>query len=313
MKNRIIRSLSVSVNRKLFLLAAGVLMSISACGVVLAQDQVIYSGDQIDPTRITIGSWGSGLCEESSKNGYGGSRSLRITSGSLYEGGRLDFAEPLDLTAAFINPNAYFQLIVKVRQTASGYDELTAGFAPPTYDDYETGLASSGGRPVNRVRLFLVLEGGAMLESQADLSGFKLTDGDWVPVSFPFAVLKGKLGLQEYKVKRLVIAGDGTEPFFVGEIGVITDRKPIQVYPGEDQFVAAYDDVMFRADCDGGASALKYAWDFDSGDGVQEDTVGEVVYHQYRKPGEYTVTLTVSDMFGVKKPAVATLEVTVYD
>lgn len=314
MKKQLLYSLRGAMGSSLCLLAAGMLLHGSACGAEVAQDQLIYNGSSIAQAGITVGSWGSGLCEESSKAGYSGSRSLKFTSKSLFQGGRIDFAKPVNLTAAFNNASAYLQVITNLSLTASGYeDELTADFAPATYDVYGTGWQSRTGKPANRMRLFLVLEGGAMVECQVDLSGFKLSDDGWLPVSFPFAVLKGKLDLQEYKVKRLVIGGNGTDPFYVGEIRVITDTRPIEVYAGEDQFVAAYDDVMFRGECNGGAAAAKYAWDFDSRDGLQEDAVGEVVYHRYRKPGDYTVTLQVSDVFGLKRTAVSNLKVTVYD
>jgi len=42
-------------------------------------------------------------------------------------------------------------------------------------------------------------------------------------------------------------------------------------------------------------TGLEFSWDFDLIDGIQVDEVGETTEHAYAEPGNYTVTLTVSD------------------
>jgi hypothetical protein len=306
------QSLFAGVGRRTLALVVGMLIVVSA-GNALAQSpaKVIYSGEIIDGNRIAIGSWGSGYCEDIPKHGYSGSRSLKFTTRSLYEGGRIDFKPSLDLTEAFKQPNTYLQLVAKFREDASGIpDPLLEGFHTPSDTDTTSTAKST---PVSRVRVALKIEGAPMLELQADVASFRIGDDGWMPLSFPLSALKGKRELQQHKLSRLVIAGNGTQPFHIGEIRIVTDSKPLRVDAGMDQFVAANDDILFRPHCDGGAAALKYSWDFDSKDGIQEDAIGEIVYHKYRKPGKYTVTLTVSDVFGIKETVTKTMNVTVYD
>jgi hypothetical protein len=291
---------------QVLLIAACLLIAASAAG--MAQDQVLYKGQPIDGSSMAVGSWGSGRCEDVAKSGYTGTHSLKITARSLYEGGRLDFAPALDLTKHFKNPNAYIQLIAKMQLDTTNEED-------PLLSDYYDPSAASAlvGTPVSRVRLVMKLETGPAFECQVDVTGLKVGDDGWTAISFPLSAFKGKQERAEYRIKRLVISGDGSEPFYVGQIHIITDTKPIIIDPGLGQFVAANDDVMFRPHSDGGAAALRYAWDFDSDDGIQEDAIGEVVYHKYRKAGDYTVTLTASDVFGIKKSVAMTVKIEVFD
>lgn len=278
----------------------------------MAQDMILYKGQPIDGSTIAIGSWGSGRCEDVAKSGYSGTHSLKITARSLYEGGRLDFASVLDLTKHFKNPNAYIQLMSKMTLDESNeIDPLNSDYYDPNASDTTSGPQT--GTPVSRVRLLMKLENGPAVECQVDVTELKVGDDGWTAISFPLSAFKNKQERPEYKIKRLVISGDGSEPFYVGQIQIVTDTKPITVDAGLDQFVAANDDVMFRPHVDGGAAALRCAWDFDSTDGIQEDAIGEVVYHKYRKAGDYVVTLTVSDAFGIKKPVAKTLKIQVFD
>jgi len=281
---------------------------IAASTALIAQDLVLYKGQPIDGTDIAIGSWGSGQCEDVAKSGYSGSHSLKITARSLFEGARIDFATPVDLKEHFKNPNAYIQLMAKMQlDTATELDPLLGDY----YDPYAT--VSPNRTPVSRVRLVLRFVTGPMVECQVDISGLEVGEDGWMPISFPLSALKGKKERSDYRVRRLIISGDGSEPFYIGQIQIATDTKPITVDPGLPQFVAANDDVMFRPHSDGGAAALRYAWDFDSNDGIQEDALGEVVYHKFPKAGNYIVTLTVSDVFGIKKPVTKTVKIEVFD
>jgi hypothetical protein len=87
--------------------------------------------------------------------------------------------------------------------------------------------------------------------------------------------------------------------------------------------VSVGEPVEFRAQATGGLSPLFYSWDFDASDGsTQEDGVGPVVVHLFRKPSRdapgqpgvpqpYVVTLTVRDLSGAKKPVRRTVDVIV--
>ena len=67
---------------------------------------------------------------------------------------------------------------------------------------------------------------------------------------------------------------------------------------------------MFHGTADGGASALRYTWNFGASGTDAEQAEGQTVQTQYDTAGNYTVTLTVSDLDGIKKPATSTVTVT---
>jgi len=266
----------------------------------------LYSGDPADQSGLKIGSWGSGKFEEDPRLTYSGSRSLKVSGRSLYDGVRIDFPEPRDITTYFDGTAGYLQVVAKFRVQAEESMYGGMGYSGA----YDTTASTS--KPVRRVRVAAALD-GVWLEGQVPLSACRVGEDGWMHVSIPLSAMKSNKEIKEARLKRLVITGDGNEPFYIGAIRLMTDDNPIQVFRNDDQYVAARDDVMFRASCEPGAAAVKYSWDFDASDGIQEDSVGEVVYHPYRKSGDYTVTLTVSDLFGVKKAVSTTSKVTVYD
>ena len=73
--------------------------------------------------------------------------------------------------------------------------------------------------------------------------------------------------------------------------------------------MSAASPVVFHGTGDGGASALRYTWNFGASGTTAEEAEGQTVQTQYDTAGDYTVTLTVSDLDGIKKPATSTLAV----
>jgi len=278
---------------------------------ILLQDaQIIYSGAPAEQANVKLGSWGNGVCEESNKNTYGGTRSVKITPRGLYEGGRLDFPTPVDLTKQFNDRNAYLQLVALFGGVQTGYDSWAVGLAAPGATDMYGGTTPKG-KLVRRVQVMLYFEARQAVECQVDLASYKLAEDGWMTVSIPFAYLKEKLSLPEYKLSRLVCTGDGTEPFYVGEIRAVRDTTPLRADAGEEKEVAKNYQIVFHAMAGTGASAVRYSWDFDKTDGLQSEATGELIYHVFRRPGTFLVTLTVSDVFGLKEPAGSTIKVKV--
>lgn len=295
--------------------AAVILVGMSGAAVgqdILSKDgTILYGGLAADQAGITLGNWGGGVCKESSKTSRLNSYSIEITPKSLYEGGRIDFKNAVDVTSTFNDPNTYLQILsrfgnVTAAPKTNPWDAMFGG--PPGYSSGDTSSATTAAR-VKRIRAMVVLDTGQSMESQVDLSAFKPLDDGWMGISFPLSVLKGNLNLPAYKIKRVVIAGDGTEQFYVGEIRIIKDITPIEADAGGDQDVARNDRVRFTGSCNAGAAAVKFSWDFDQSDGIMEEAVGNIVSHKFRKAGDFVVTLTCSDIFGVKKPATSTLKV----
>jgi hypothetical protein len=109
------------------------------------------------------------------------------------------------------------------------------------------------------------------------------------------------------------VAGDAPATIYIGEIHLLDDNTPITAIPPDEQDVAAGDEVSFSETGDGGASSLKYTWDFDTKGAFVPEADGQTVSHVYRKSGDYKVTLQVSDLDGIKKPAIVTTVVHVED
>jgi hypothetical protein len=271
---------------------------------------VIYDGQPIaNQSANKIGGWGSGTCKESSKFSYAGSQSLEITAGSLYSGGRIDFGTPIDLTNAFKTADACLHIVLKPDATQAA--SVMTDWGGNVTGVFATSSALSSSMPVKRVRAVLCFDGGQAMEQQVDVAAYNSLDIGWVIISIPFAAMEKKLSLDKYTLKRLVICGDGADPFYVGEIYTSTDKSPLSADAGEGKDVSRNDNINFVGSGSGGSSALKYSWDFDSRDGIQEEAVGNNVWHLFREAGDYKVTLTVLDVFGLKKPATSTASVRV--
>ena len=139
--------------------------------------------------------------------------------------------------------------------------------------------------------------------------------GGYVTLAFPLSALFKKAdgtmapipSGDGARLHALAIFGDKPGAFNIGEIAIITDETPISVQPLDIPPVFTDDSVPFVASGDGGASTLRYTWDFDASDGIQADAEGRSVTHVYHKAGNYTVTLTVSDVDGIKKPVTETV------
>lgn len=164
---------------------------------------------------------------------------------------------------------------------------------------------------MRRIRLVLILDSGQSMECEADLSSFKRFSDGWMYISLPTSAFRGKLNLESYKIKRVVISGDGSEPFTIGSITTIQEKTPLEAISAGSKEVAVNYRTAFSARSKSGSTGVKYSWDFDSSDGIQEDAVGAVTAHQFRKPGNYVVTLTVSDIYNIKKPATTVVKVKV--
>ncbi len=272
----------------------------------------LFQGDLEQNANVTLGSWGSGRAERSKDNIYVGDSSIRLTTQGLYQGGRLDFKNPIDLSESFRNPNAYVRM--RVRFTGNN----------ATQNSYDAGSGETSRRaasPFTNMRFLLTMADGSTHELIRPVSIAPTDDPDaYVPISFPLSALTkknadGTRGAaptgDAARVKQMAIFGDTYAVFNVGEIGVIVDETEISVQPLDLPPVFANDNISFVALAEGGATTLRYSWDFDASDGIQTDAEGRSIRHAFKKEGKYTVTLTVSDVDGLKKPAVTTTEVEV--
>ena len=136
-------------------------------------------------------------------------------------------------------------------------------------------------------------------------------DRGWKTVAIPLQAISG-FDRTNKEVKEIAFAGDATTTFYIGDLRVVNDTTPITGEPNVRNLNLALGDyVNFVANGYGGSSILKYTWDFDEKDGVQVDATGQSVRRQFRKPGTYTITLTIQDQFGLKQPYSTTIKAVV--
>ncbi|MDE2126735.1 MAG: PKD domain-containing protein [Armatimonadetes bacterium] len=135
------------------------------------------------------------------------------------------------------------------------------------------------------------------------------TSNDWKLVAVPISAIQG-LSADDAQIKSIRIFGDSTGYLYLAQMQLVDDSTPISVDPIADVIaVPRFQQYSYTADGHAGITPLKYSWDFDASNGIQDEIDGKTVNHTYVRPGDYTVTVTVSDIFGVKKPAVTTFKV----
>jgi len=270
----------------------------------------LFSGRLGGDTNVRLGSWGSGRAEEARDRAFVGDTAIKITTQGMYQGARIDFNNAVDLAPAFANPNTYLRMQVRF----SG-----AGSSQGSFDPSSQQTTTVAKAPFNRMRFLMTMADGSQYELVRPIDLPPSEDPDsYVPLAFPLsAVTKGAGSAAKApsgegaKVKSLAIFGDKYQQFYVGEMGIITDETEITLEPVEEQIAFVNDTMTFVGAAEGGATTLKYSWDFDAADGIQEDAVGRVVNHTYRNGGKKTVTLTVSDVDGLKKPQTKSVEMDV--
>ncbi|HLP00367.1 MAG TPA: PKD domain-containing protein, partial [Fimbriimonas sp.] len=174
------------------------------------------------------------------------------------------------------------------------------------------------------MRLIITTTDGKKSEAFVPASTTVGVERGWKQAGIPLQAIKG-FDKTNKIVKEISFSGDVSTAFYVGDIRVISDRTPIRAEPSfRTALISVNQTLNFSASGYGGSSVLKYSWDFDDADGIQNDAEGANVKYrfrtasndlrntaQYRPNGEFTITLTVSDAFGLKEPYKTTLKVKV--
>lgn len=296
-------------------LAGGLLLAASALVAAHTRAQgeapvamTLYRGESIASSNIRLASWGSGRAEESKENVLSGDTAIKVTTHGLYQGARLDFKNPIDLSAALSRPGTYLRFQARFNSQTGG---LQNNFNP-----FSLETSQKAASPFDRIRFLLVMADGKQYEliRPADIPPSEDIDS-YVPIAFPLAAVAKAAGKtltgDSARLKSLAIFGDKYQQFQVGEISVLTDETEISIAPLDDQIAFTDDEMTFVGSAEGGAGTLRFCWDWDARDGIQEDSIGRAVTHVFKKPGKYTITLTVKDEDGLKKSHSVTLELDV--
>ena len=186
-----------------------------------------------------------------------------------------------------------------------------------------TGASATLGT-LKMMRLIVTTTDGMKSEAFVPAATTVSVDRGWKQAGIPLQAIKG-FDRTNKIIKSIGFSGDVTTAFYLGDIRVINDRTPIRAETTFKTATCALNDTLtFAARGYGGSSVLKYSWDFDDIDGIQVDAEGSTVKYRFRKAsndlqnaasmrpnGEFTITLTVSDSYGLKDPYVTTIKVKV--
>ena len=284
----------------------GIILYIATVSVAAApeKDAYIYKGDGLSESGITVGSWGSGKALEVKEKVLTGNYSIKLITQNLYSGGRLDFAEPVTLFTGGVDKTRYmiFALFFSETQTINPAAGAIDAF------DIEPYVTPKS----NKIRLVLVSDKGVKISIEEPTNPVDPDDG-WVRIAVPLEKLKAAGAGDEFKLKRMLMFSDTPSNIYIGEIKLANDTALIKVESLDSQVTAQYYEVLLVAKAESGISSLKYSWDYDSSNGIQADSTGLVGRYIYTKSGEFTVTLTVSDVDGIKAPVQVTSNISVND
>lgn len=313
-------------------------VALLAVAMGMASAQSLYS-----PTRpakdqgITLKGWGSGTVSETDELAYEGTSSIRVSSRNFFQGGIISFAKAISLADAAKNKDNLLYLTLQVpglgntlgggsgRGAAGGPGAAGAAGAAGGAGAVGT---SGGGRGegagaggaagaaadtqnLKKVRVVISTSDGKKSEAYLDLTSMRPDAKGWFSAGVPLQGING-FDKTNKDVTAVAISGDTSATIYLGEMKILNDPTPIY---GEttirEMNLAIGDERSFSAYGYGGSSALRYTWDFDSADGIAVDAEGQTVTRRFRKPGKYVITVTISDIYGLKKPFQTTINVEV--
>lgn len=274
--------------------------------VALPQELLIFNGQPLSELKLQAGGWGSGTLAESKDIVYRGTISLKLISLNYYEGGRLDFATPLDLSSYLKNPYAFLRFRIFPTTPpitsfpgAGGFMPGAGGMfvAPPGTLGGAPGMPGGmpgmpGGAPgmpgwtgasatyqLKSFRIVLFCEDGLLVSEGFPCQLQTVMGERWYSVAIPFNTFKGN---GNGVVKRMLICTNSPQTLYIGQISVSVDNTPITVVIPSRRITARVNTlIQFYAIGNAGLSSLRYTWDFDDSNGIQEEAIGQVVYHSY--------------------------------
>jgi len=291
------------------------------CAPASAREIIVYGGEQVSSAGIKLYAWGSGKASQNTEKGVTTTNSIEVTSGGLYAGGFLSFQNPVEIAdPAAIGRYDYLEFVINfkslTRLALDSHNKAPTGngeYRPLPYDFYGN-YYDDDPIMVPKARNLRVVLTSADGKSLGHMQAIVNKAGDeegWFTVAVPLAAL----GLNEqtggFALSRLGVSLDFPDTFWIGRIRVITDESPIYVDPMDEQTVGSGDTLVMKAEAEAGITSLVYSWDFNAADGIQEDAVGQLAEMMYKTAGTFTVTLTVRDPDGIKKPVTTKVKIEV--
>lgn len=272
--------------------------------------------------KIDLQGWGSGTISETDGVSFAGVNSVRVSTRNYFQGGTMIFGEPKDLAAKFEDKSNLLKLTFFLEDAGFVYgaDALNGahGRGAPDFLPSSGGGAKAigrgaGGNPsrvvtppfkpkIKDLRMIITTTDGKKSEAYIPVLTSQAEGGGWRSISMPLQAISG-FDRTNKTIKEISISADTLAIVYIGAIQVMNDTTPIKGEVKVDKLnLALGDEVTLTAYGEGGSSVLVFQWDFDDRDGIQVDMEGQVVKRKFRKPGNFNVTMTVADKFGLKAP-----------
>lgn len=321
-----------------------------AVSALQAQSLVVYEPVRsVKEQGIELKGWGSGRIAETDEAAFEGKFSVRISTRNYFQGGRILLSKPVDLSGLVGDKGNMLMLIMKPAATTSSSSGVgnpggERGGGPGMGGGEEGGSrggprgggpGAGGGQPgegggprggasnpgggagtpieaaeMKNLRVIVTTTDGKKSEIYIPLTA-QAAGEEWRRVGIPLQAING-FDKTNKIIKEVAFSADSTGTFFIGEMKTSNDSTPISGSVNVRELnIGLGSTVDLAGSGFGGATPLRYTWDFDSTDGIQVDAEGQFLRQRFRKPGTFVVTLTISDLYGLKQPFSTTLTVTV--
>lgn len=329
-------------------IAAIGILTLGAAIVAQAQSPLVLyvPNKSIKDQSLSVRSWGSGFMAETDELAFDGVYSLRVSTRNYFAGGQMSIANPVNLGTLFGDKNNLLRITVRIADQnltlGGGRPGGGAVGGPPKAGGGELGgppagggeqgggdiRGAGGGRqggggatapsgstpeydPLKNLRLIFTTTDGMKSEVYVPINTSRPDAKGWISVAVPLQAIRG-MDKSNKTISEIGFTGDSVGVFYIGDMRVINDATPITADVNQaDMNLALNDEVEFRGRGFGGSSVLRYTWDFDENDGIQEEGEGQLIKRKFRKPGNYVVTLTVHDAYGLKNPASVKIKIKV--
>ncbi len=195
---------------------------------------------------------------------------------------------------------------------ANPYGQSGAGARTPSTVPDE--LADLPTLAIGSLHVIYEFANGSRSETLRPMSVTLGEDINWLRASIPLSAIPAP-PVGSAQLAKLYIGTDVPATLNIGEIRLITDTAPITADAGTNKTVPLNTQVTLVGTGEGGASSLKYEWNFDSPSAQPfvPEAEGVTASYTFGTPGDHIVTLRVSDLDGIKPPATAVVTIHVDD
>lgn len=314
----------------LFAAASAAPTTPAAAPVAAAQpgEVVLYDGEAPDQAGLSFAAWGNGDVQDSTDVSFSKGHALKIMTLDSYQGAKLTFKRPADLGDVLADKTRYISFVLRLTRYPRTFPPSAAATVsqdpnnptpapdntidnpqPAPADAGQTSATTTDLPVLKSLHLIFTLANGTQSDVQRSLPDSALGAAGldrWMTLSVPLSAMGFAAGTGGSPLQSITLSGDDFAVMYIGQIKLIHDTTPLTCFAGDQQSVTPDQVVTLQGTADGGASDLQYSWDFDAKDGVTDQAQGQTVIAQYASEGDYTVTLTVRDADGLKKPVTST-------